>query len=179
VSASTMLPPPDATAPGAPPDPREPVIRLLRDLGSRPAGLSEREAGRRLERYGPNSLVARTTRTWPRALARQFTQPLAVLLMLAAVLSVVAGTPQLAWAIMAAVLLNALFAFIQERQAGRAVEALGRYLPPLAQVRRDGEIRSVAATEVVPGDVSCWPRATASPPTPACCPGRWRSMPRP
>src|SRR5690242_10424476 len=73
--------------------------------------------------------------------------------MLAAVLSVVAGTPQLAWAIMAVVLLNALFAFVQERQAGRAVEALGRYLPPLAQVRRDGEIRSVAATEVVPGDV--------------------------
>ena len=135
---------------GAPPDPREPVVRLLRDLSSRPVGLSEREAGRRLERYGPNSLVARTTRTWPRALARQFTQPLAVLLMLAAVLSVVAGTPQLAWAIMAVVLLNALFAFVQERQAGRAVEALGRYLPPLAQVRRNGEIRSVAATEVVP-----------------------------
>ena len=100
MSASTVLPPPDATpdatAPGAPPDPREPVTRLLRDLSSRPAGLSEREAGRRLGRYGPNSLVARTTRTWPRALARQFTQPLAVLLMLAAVLSVVAGTPQLA-----------------------------------------------------------------------------------
>ena len=153
MSASTVLPPPDSTAPGAPPDPREPVIRLLRDLSSRPAGLSQREAVRRLERYGPNSLVVRTTRTWPRALARQFTQPLAVLLMLAAVLSVVAGTPQLAWAIMAVVLLNALFAFVQERQAGRAVEALGRYLPPLAQVRRDGEIRSVAATEVVPGDV--------------------------
>ena len=104
VSAPTLRPPPDATAPGAPPDPREPVIRLLRDLSSRPAGLSEREAVRRLERYGPNSLVARTTRTWPRALARQFTQPLAVLLILAAVLSVVAGTPQLAWAIMAVVL---------------------------------------------------------------------------
>ena len=112
MSASTVLPPPDSTAPGAPPDPREPVIRLLRDLSSRPAGLSEREAGRRLGRYGPNSLVVRTTRTWPRALARQFTQPLAVLLILAAVLSVVAGTPQLAWAIMAVVLLNALFAFV-------------------------------------------------------------------
>ena len=75
--------------------------------------MSEREAGRRLERYGPNSLTVGTTRTWPRALARQFTQPLAVLLVLAAVLSVVAGTPPLAWAIMAVVLLNALFAFVQ------------------------------------------------------------------
>ena len=64
MSAPTLRPPPEATAPGTPPDPREPVIRLLRDLSSRPAGLSEREAVRRLERYGPNSLVARTTRTW-------------------------------------------------------------------------------------------------------------------
>ncbi len=120
------------------PDPWEPVTRLLRDLRSRSCGLSQREAARRLERYGPSTLSATTSRTWPRALARQFTQPLAVLLMLAAVLSVGAGTPQLAWAIAAVVLLNALFAFVQENQASRAVEALGRYLPAQAQARRDG-----------------------------------------
>lgn len=149
MSAPTL---PDRTA-AAPPDPREPVNRLLRDLGSRTEGLSEREAARRLLRYGPNTLAAATARTWPRALARQFTQPLAVLLVLAAVLSVFAGTAALAWAIVAVVLLNALFAFVQERQAGKAVEALGRYLPPTAQVRRDGVVRAVPATEVVPGDV--------------------------
>ncbi|MCU1613624.1 MAG: Calcium-transporting ATPase 1, partial [Frankiales bacterium] len=99
-------------------------------------GLSEREAARRLERYGPNALTVGHGRTWPRALVRQFTQPLAVLLLLAAVLSVVAGTPSLAWAIVA-VLLNAVFSFVQEQQAGRAVEALSRFLPPQAQVRRD------------------------------------------
>jgi calcium-translocating P-type ATPase len=153
VSAPTVPPPAGSSPAGAPPDPREPITRLLRDLGARPGGLSDREAARRLERFGPNTLTARATRTWPRALGRQFTQPLAVLLLLAAVLSVVAGTPALAWAILAVVLLNALFAFVQERQAGRAVEALGRYLPPHAQVRRGGVVRSVAATEVVPGDV--------------------------
>ncbi len=36
---------------------------------------------------------------------------------------------------------------------GRAVEALGRFLPPQAQVRRDGVLLAVPATEVVPGDV--------------------------
>ena len=65
----------------------------------------------------------------------------------------VAGTAELAWAILAVVVLNAVFSFVQERQAGRAVEALGRFLPPQAQVRRDGVVRSVPATEVVPGDV--------------------------
>jgi calcium-translocating P-type ATPase len=152
LSAPTLQPPAELTA-GAPPDPREPVVRLLRDLGTQPSGLSGREAARRLERYGPNALTVGHHRTWPRALVRQFTHPLAVLLLLAAVLSVVAGTAELAWAILAVVVLNAVFSFVQERQAGRAVEALGRFLPPQAQVRRDGVVRSVPATEVVPGDV--------------------------
>jgi magnesium-transporting ATPase (P-type) len=112
-------------------DPREPIGRLLRDLASDPGGLSEREAARRLERFGPNELQSRRGATWPRALARQFTHPLAVLLLLAAVLAYVAGTVQLAWAILIVIGLNAGFAFVQERQAGKAVEALGRYLPPM------------------------------------------------
>ncbi|MCW2617579.1 MAG: cation transport ATPase [Modestobacter sp.] len=153
MSAPTLPPPADPTIAGPLLDPRESVARLLRDLDSQPSGLSGREAARRLERYGPNALTVGHHRTWPRALVRQFTHPLAVLLLLAAVLSVVAGTPSLAWAILAVVVLNAVFSFVQERQAGRAVEALGRFLPPQAQVRRDGVVRSVPATEVVPGDV--------------------------
>ncbi|MFD8599306.1 cation-transporting P-type ATPase [Kitasatospora sp. NPDC059646] len=63
-----------------PPDPREPVRLLLRQLHSSPSGLSGREAGRRLTVYGPNALVRRGGRRWPRELARQFTHPLALLL---------------------------------------------------------------------------------------------------
>jgi P-type E1-E2 ATPase len=134
-------------------DPLEPAVQLLRDLSSGAGGLSEREAARRLERFGPNELRTRAAPTWPWALARQFTHPLAVLLMLATVLAFVAGIAQLGWAILAVIVLNALFAFAQERQAGKAVEALGRYLPPQALVRRNGATRQVVATEVVPGDV--------------------------
>jgi calcium-translocating P-type ATPase len=135
------------------PDPREPVVRLLRDLRSSPSGLGSQEAARRRERYGPNALRSATGRAWPRALARQFTHPLALLLLLAAALAVIAGTVQLAVAIVAVVVLNAVFAFVQEHQAGRAVAALGRYLPPRATVRRDGAALSVPAVDVVPGDV--------------------------
>jgi len=134
-------------------NPREPVARLLRDLGSGTDGLSAREAARRLIQYGPNELRTTQVRTWPRALLKQFTHPLALLLLLAAALAVVAGTVNLAWAILAVVLLNAIFAFVQESQAGKAVEALGRYLPPHAKVRRDGHPLTVDAAEVVPGDV--------------------------
>lgn len=134
-------------------DPREPIGLLLRDLASDVGGLSEREAARRLERFGPNELHSRRGATWPRALARQFTHPLAVLLLLAAVLAYVAGTVQLASAILIVIGLNAGFAFLQERQASRAVEALGRYLPPHARVRRSGLVRTVPAADIVPGDV--------------------------
>ena len=76
-----------------------------------------------------------------------------MLLLFAAVLAAVSGTPQLSWAILAVVVLNALFAFFQEHQADRAVEALGHYLPPHARVRRDRSPRDVPAAEIVPGDV--------------------------
>jgi magnesium-transporting ATPase (P-type) len=127
--------------PKAPPDPLEPLARLFRDLRTSRDGLSAREAARRLEVYGPNELARRGGRRWPGELARQFTHPLALLLMLAAVLAWVSGTPSLGIAIVAVILLNAGFAFAQEMQAERAVEALAAFLPEHARVLRDGESR--------------------------------------
>lgn len=134
-------------------DPREPTSVLLRDLATTRSGLRSVEAQRRLARYGPNVLSTRRRRQWPKALARQFTHPLALLLLLAAALASVSGTPNLAWAVLAVVVLNAVFAFVQEQQAGRAVEALGRYLPPRSRVRRDDRVVEIAAENIVPGDV--------------------------
>jgi calcium-translocating P-type ATPase len=134
-------------------NPREPLEDLFRDLGSRRDGLSAREAARRLVRYGPNTLVRRGGRRWPRELARQFTHPLALLLALAAVLAGATGTPSLAVAIFAVIVMNAFFAFAQEMQAERAVEALAAFLPEDARVMRDGNALVVPAAELVPGDL--------------------------
>jgi magnesium-transporting ATPase (P-type) len=76
---------------GSQPDPLEPLAQLFRDLRSSPLGLPGREAARRLEVSGPNELSRRGDRRWPGELARQFTQPLAVLLAVAAVLAWVSG----------------------------------------------------------------------------------------
>jgi calcium-translocating P-type ATPase len=134
-------------------DPRAPIERLRRDLRAGPEGLSSREAARRLVGYGPNELRRRGGRAWPRELAGQFVHPLALLLWLAAALAVVSGAPALCAAIVAVIVLNAAFAFVQERHAERAIEALAGYLPQQATVRRDGEARIVAARELVPGDI--------------------------
>ncbi len=79
--------------------------------------------------------------------------PLALLLWAAGALSFVAGTPTLGWAILAVIGLNAVFAFAQERQAVRAVEALRGYLPDQARVMRDGHEQVIPARELVLGDV--------------------------
>jgi len=115
--------------------------------------LSGREAARRLEVSGPNELVRRGGRRWPAELARQFTHPLALLLAAAAVLAWASGTPRLAVAIIAVILLNASFSFMQELQAERAVEALAAFLPERAQVLRDGSRQEIEARLLVPGDV--------------------------
>jgi magnesium-transporting ATPase (P-type) len=75
-------------------------------------------------------LSRRGGRRWPRELASQFTQPLALLLAVAAVLAAVSGTPRLGIAIVAVIFLNAGFAFAQEMQAERAVEALAVTVAP-------------------------------------------------
>ncbi|MCM4084848.1 cation-translocating P-type ATPase [Paractinoplanes hotanensis] len=142
-----------ALAQSEPVNERLPPPELFRDLRTTTTGLGTREATRRLAMYGPNELTRRTRPRWPGQLLAQFTQPLALLLMLAAVLAWLGGTPSLAVAVVAVILLNAAFAFVQEVQAERAVEALAAYLPATARVLRDNDPAEVPARELVPGDV--------------------------
>jgi calcium-translocating P-type ATPase len=117
------------------------------------AGLSSREAARRLLSHGPNRLERRHGRRWPKRLARQFTHPLALLLWGAAALAAIAGITPVAIAVVVVIVLNAAFAFAQERQAERAVEALQGYIPQRARVVRDGSETEIDAVDLVPGDL--------------------------
>ena len=134
-------------------DPQEGLSRLLRDLRTREAGLTDREAARRLEIVGPNELTRHQSRTWPAQVAAQLLHPLALLLWVAAAMSAATGSGPLAVAIVIVIVINAWFALVQERHAERAVEALSAYLPPKAQVVRDGIRSEVLARDLVPGDV--------------------------
>ena len=134
-------------------NPEEAADRLLRDLRSTRSGLTSTEAERRLLQYGPNVLRKRGGRQWPGQLMRQFTHPLALLLWLAAGLLLLVGSYVVAGAVLLIIVLNAALSFIQEVQAGRAVEALAKYLPQRAEVDRDGTVREIDASQLVPGDI--------------------------
>jgi calcium-translocating P-type ATPase len=150
---------PMAEQPSEPPaeQPSEPaseqVDLLLRDLRSTREGLTSREAQRRLLQYGPNQLHRHGGARWPGELLRQITHPLALLLWVASALSFAVGNETVGIAVLLVIVLNAAFAFLQELEAERAVEALASYLPPHARAIRDGEPQTVPASDLVPGDI--------------------------
>ncbi len=123
-------------------------------------GLTDDEARARLELHGRNELTAeRPVRAWRRLLA-QFRNVLVILLLIATAVSAAlwavereAALPYEAIAIFAVILLNATMGYIQESRAESAVAALRAMSAADATVIRDGERRSVPATDVVPGDI--------------------------
>jgi magnesium-transporting ATPase (P-type) len=99
-------------------DPEEDTARSLADLRTRLVGFDEREAERRLQQIGPNEIRRETGPRWRRSLVDQLIHPLALLPWAAAALSAATGVIALAAAIVVVIVLNAAFAFVQERQAG-------------------------------------------------------------
>src|SRR5262245_7647972 len=123
-------------------------------------GLSRNEAERRLARYGRNELTEEKPIPGWRKLVAQFTDVLVMLLILAALVS--AGLwlyerdlalPYEAMAIFAIVILNALMGYLQQSRAEQALAALRRMAAAQANVIRNGRRQSVAAAELVPGDI--------------------------
>ncbi len=116
-------------------------------------GLSSAEAAWRLRETGPNALAEPERPSHLRRFLANLVHLFALLLWGGAALALVGGMPELAAAIVVVVLVNAVFAFVQEYRAERATEALRRMLPQTARVRRDGGLVEIPAKELVPGDL--------------------------
>jgi calcium-translocating P-type ATPase len=83
----------------------------------------------------------------------QFSHFFALMLWVAGALALVAAMPQLGIAIFVVILVNGVFAFVQEQRAERAAERLQDLLPIGVVVRRDGQPLTIDASQVVVGDV--------------------------
>jgi len=120
--------------------------------GAAAGGLSAPEAAARLERNGPNSIPPPPLLPLWRRLARQLGDPLIVVLLIAAALTVATGD----WADMGVILLvivvNTAVGVSQEIRADQAIAALSALAAPGARVIRDGLQQQVPAAEVVVGD---------------------------
>jgi calcium-translocating P-type ATPase len=129
------------------------VREMLALLGTSASGLGPAEAERRRAAVGENVLARGSRRSLLTRFGGQFVGFFAVLLWIGGVLALLAGMPQLGWAIFAVIVVNGFFGFVQEYRAERAVLALERLLPREITVLRDGAERRVPAAALVPGDV--------------------------
>lgn len=128
---------------------------LYKELDVSPNGLSEEEAKKRLEIYGPNLIKKKRKRSLILRFLDNFVHVLAIILWIAAALCFIprVNMPQLGYAIILVVVINAVFSFLQEFRAEKALEALNKILPSYARVLRSGEIKETLSGELVPGDI--------------------------
>ena len=122
-------------------------------LASTGRGLRDAEAARRLDAHGANEPVRAARRRPLRSLLGQFTHMLALLLWFGAGLAFAAGIRELGTAIIAVVLINGLFAFLQEYRAEQVMAALMKRVAVQTRVLRNGEPQRLPAAALVPGDV--------------------------
>ena len=121
-------------------------------------GITDEEAAKRLEVYGPNELKEEKKKQWYHLVIEQFTSILVVILIISAVvsayISIQAGEPMTdAGVILFIVVMNAVLGFVQEYRAEKAVEALKAMVSPHVLVRRGGREESIDSKDLVPGDI--------------------------
>jgi potassium/sodium efflux P-type ATPase len=122
-------------------------------VGSSRKGLTDEEAASRLVTFGENLLTAKKPIPMWKRFGAHLVNMFALLLWVASALSFMSDQAALGWAIIAVIMLNAIFAFVQEFRAEKAIEALRSMLPPKAKVIRNGQMMEIEARTLVPGDV--------------------------
>ena len=115
-------------------------------------GLSDAQAARRLAHYGPNAIEEKRARPFLKFLSF-FWGPIPWMIETAALLSAAVQHWEDFAIIMIMLLINAAVGFWEEFKADNAIAALKKTLALKARVLRDGTWRSIAAREVVPGDI--------------------------
>ena len=116
-------------------------------------GLSHEEAKDRLRTHGPNELTEKPRPGFLKLLLDQFNNFLVIILIVAAVVSLLLGEYIDSIAIMFIVVLNSVVGVIQESKAEKAIAALRKMAAPSAQVVRGGHQVMVPARELVVGDI--------------------------
>lgn len=128
---------------------RRSVEDVLHQLNATEQGLTSKQARARL-RKAPE---LRTRSAWQVALAEQIRSPLTIILAAGATLSLLFGSLGDVAIIGATIATNMVVGIWQERKADQMTETLRRIGTSQARVLRDGQVKTLSAEELVPGDI--------------------------
>ena len=116
-------------------------------------GLTGKEAAERKEKYGENVLEEGKKKTAFQVFLEQFQDLLVVILIVAAVISMISGNVESTIVIFAVLILNAVLGTVQYLKAEKSLDSLKALSSPHAKVIRDGVKTEITSKEVVPGDL--------------------------
>ena len=127
--------------------------QTLAALDSARTGLSGAEAAARLTKYGPNALAEGSKKSVVQVFFEQFKDLLVVILIAAAVISMLSGNAESTIVIFAVLILNAVLGTVQHIKAEKSLQSLKAMSSPSARVIRGGARMVVPSAEIVPGDI--------------------------
>jgi len=137
-----------------------PIEELYRYISSSKNGLSSAQAKERLEKYGPNMIEEKEKVSPIIKFLKNFTNFFAILLTVGSILAFIAeyltpgeGNLYIGIALVAVVILNAIFTFIQEYQSEKIMDSFKKMMPTKIQVLRDEKRVEIFAKDVVSGDI--------------------------
>jgi Mg2+-importing ATPase len=116
-------------------------------------GLSQEEAEKRFEQYGPNEVVSEIHHGWLWRLVSTLRNPLVILLSVLAAVSFITGDVRAGAVMCLMIVLGVTLKFIQETRADTAAAQLKAMIKVTATVLRDGQAKEIPLKEIVPGDI--------------------------
>ena len=116
-------------------------------------GLSENEVLKRRKKIGKNLFPKEKPPSKLRLLLEQFRSPLIYILMIAGVITIILKEYTDSIVIFGAVILNTIVGFFQENKASKTLRELKKVIKIKAEVQREGNLKIIDSTELVPGDI--------------------------
>ncbi len=132
---------------------RIPVKNVLEQMQVSEKGLNSQTAQVLLKQVGENTLQEQLPKKAWQIFLAQFQDLLVIILIIAAIISMVSDNVESTIVIFAVITLNALLGTIQHQKAQKSLNSLRALSSPIARVLRDGRTIEIPSAEVVPGDI--------------------------
>lgn len=126
---------------------------VLEALGSDANGLSREKAENLLKTHGENVLRETKKKSVWRVFAEQFADLLVIILIIAAIISMISGNVESTIVIFAVITMNAILGTVQHEKAEKSLASLKTLSAPTAKVLRGGVKGEIPSAQVVKGDI--------------------------
>ena len=129
------------------------IEKTLRELKSRPTGLTEKEVKERARKFGLNKLTEEKPFSRINLFLKQFKSPLIYILLIAGIITLILNDYTDTMVIFGAVFLNIIVGYFQESKASRALDKLKKVIKIRTIVFRDDQEKEISQEKLVPGDI--------------------------